>query len=204
MTHAQSFSLREFYFLEETVPNAAILPFKKEIIALCEAFGRSGQSGGSAPYLAGAISDAINKLLLFNPISPVTGSDNEWMECNERVSQNSRCSALFKNKYGRCHYLDAIIWKGEEEYDTFTGRVYIDEKDFEIISSKQFVKLPFTPKTFYVDVRRVPISKEEAESKNMRFVEDSSKNCYYTVVKDPKQLEAVFEYYVKQNQPEQG
>ncbi len=33
------------------------------------------------------------------------------------------------------YYLNAIVWKGVEKYDTFTGRVYIDDKNFELIGS---------------------------------------------------------------------
>jgi hypothetical protein len=57
-----------------------IEPFKNEILALCEAFGKSGQSGGSAPFTAKAISQAIEKLLLFQPICAITGIDKEWNE----------------------------------------------------------------------------------------------------------------------------
>jgi hypothetical protein len=112
--------------------------------------------------------------------------------------QNSRCSALFKGGIeSKAHYLDAIVWKGVEDYDTFTGRVYIDDKDFELIGSSQFVKFPFKPKTFYIDVVRVPISKEEAEKRDLHYIEDGFNECYYTILKDPKQLDRVFKYYDK-------
>ena len=85
----------------------------------------------------------------------------------------------------------------EEDFDTFTGRVYIDDKNFELIGSSQFVKFPFEPKTFYIDVVRVPISKEEAEKRNLHYTEDEFDGCYYTILKDPKQLDKVFKYYDK-------
>jgi len=43
--------------------NAIIKPFAKEIEALVAKFNISGQSGGSAPYTAGALSQAIEKTL---------------------------------------------------------------------------------------------------------------------------------------------
>ena len=168
MTNTQKFAKRELDILAATVPDAIITPFAKEILALCEKFGKSGQSGGSAPYTATAISKAVKKLLLQEPICDVTGHESEWFDVSEvcggnKTYQNNRCSALFKDGIeSKAHYLDAIVWKGVEEYDTFTGRVYIDDKDFELIGSSQFVKFPFKPKTFYIDVIRVPISKEEA------------------------------------------
>lgn len=203
MTNTQSYAKQELEILAATVPNSIVTPFAKEILALCEAFGRSGQSGGSAPMTASAISQAVKKLLLQEPICDVTGYENEWFEVSEMgdgsiTYQNSRCSALFKDGIkSKAHYLDAIVWKGVEDYDTFTGRVYIDDKGFELIGSSQFVKFPFKPKTFYIDVVRVPIAKEEAECKGMHYIEDGFNECYYTILKDPKQLDKVFMYYDK-------
>ena len=203
MTNTQKFAKRELDILAATVPDAIITPFTKEILALCEKFGKSGQSGCSAPYTATAISKAVKKLLLQEPICDVTGHESEWVDVSEVgdgsiLYQNNRCSALFKDgTESKAYYLDAIVWKGVEEYDTFTGRVYIDDKDFELIGSSQFVKFPFKPKTFYIDVIHVPISKEEAEQRDLHYIEDSFGECYYTILKDPKQLDKVFEYYDK-------
>lgn len=201
MTNTYKFAKQELDLLAATVPDAIITPFAKEILILCEKFGKSGQSGGSAPYTASAISQAVKKLLLQKPICDVTGHESEWMDVSEaydggKIYQNSRCSSLFKSGVeGRVHYLDAIVWKGEEEWDTFTGRVYVDDKNFELIGSSQFVKFPFKPKTFYIDVVRVPISKEEAEKRDLHYIEDGFGECYYYAVKDLKQLDEVFEYY---------
>lgn len=203
MTNTQKFAKRELDILAVTVPDAIITPFAKEILALCEKFGKSGQSGGSAPYTATAISKAVKKLLLQEPICDVTGHESEWVDVSEMgdgsiMYQNSRCGALFKDGIeSKAYYLDAIVWKGEDDWDMFTGRVYIDDKDFELIGSSQFVKFPFKPKTFYIDVIRVPISKEEAEKRELHYIEDGFGECYYTILKDPKQLDTVFKYYDK-------
>lgn len=200
MTTTQSFARQELDILEATVPDALVTPFRNEILALCEAFGRSGQSGGSAPYVASAITQALNKLLLQSPICEITGHESEWVNVSqysdgEWLFQNSRCSSVFKSSDGICHYIDAIVFQGEDKFDTFTGAVYKDDTYFELIGSSQNIKLPFTPKTFYVDVVRVPISKKEAESRNLHFIEDKFDKCYYTIIKDPNQLKKVFEYY---------
>lgn len=201
MTNTYKYAKRELDILAATVQDAIVTPFAKEILALCEKFGKSGQSGGSAPYTATAISKAVKKLLLQEPICDVTGDKSEWFDVSEACGgnvtyQNNRCSALFKDGIeSKAHYLDAIVWKGKEYWDTFTGRVYIDDKNFELIGSTQFVKFPFKPKTFYVDVVRIPITKEEAEQRKLHYIEDGFGECYYTVLKDPKQLDEVFEYY---------
>jgi hypothetical protein len=201
-SNTHNIAKRELDILKATTPNAIITPFAKEILALCEAFGKSGQSGGTAPYTASAISQAVKKLMLQEPICDVTGHESEWVDVSEMSDgeilwQNSRCSGLFKYPDGKLSCIDAIVWKGEEDWDTFTGRVYIDEKDFELIGSSQFAKLPFKPKTFYIDVVRVPITKEEAEGRNLHYIEDGFNKCYYTILKDPTQLDKVFKYYDK-------
>jgi hypothetical protein len=203
MTNTQSFAKQELDILAATVPDAIVTPFSKEILALCEAFGKSGQSGGSAPMTASAISQAVKHLMLQEPICSITGVDEEWVNVrevsqeDEMMYQNKRCSALFKSKSGKCWYLDAIVWNGEEEHDTFTGHVYVDDKNFELIGSCQYVRLPFNPETFYIDVVYVPITKEEAEKRKMHYIEDGDGKCHYSVVKDTNQLAKVFKYYDK-------
>lgn len=197
MTNTQQHAINEFAILEKNVPDASVIPFKKEILALCEAFGKSGQSGGSAPYTAGAITSAIKSLLSFDLLYPITGDDSEWSNSiDEETYQNIRLSSLFKTKTDKPYYLEAIIWQGEEDFDTFTGRVYLDEDATELISSKQNVRFPFTPKSFYIDVRRIPIEKEVAEKRNLHYIEGHNE-CYYSVIKNPEQLKEVWEYYDK-------
>jgi hypothetical protein len=210
MTNTQKFAKRELDILEATTPDAIVTPFAKEILALCEAFGKSGQSGGSAPYTASTISQVIKKLMLQEPICDVTGHKSEWGESFESgisnditCKQNLRCSALFlqtthfvSGDVSRAYYLDAIVWKGKEDWDTFTGSVYVDNVGFKLIGSSQFVKFPFKQKTFYIDVVRIPITQEEAESRNIHY-SGVNNEYYYTVVKAPKQLDKVFKYYDK-------
>ena len=43
--------------------------FFPEILAICEKFGNSGQSGGSAPYVAKQLASVIEKLCLQKPIN---------------------------------------------------------------------------------------------------------------------------------------
>jgi hypothetical protein len=42
-----------------------------------------------------------------------------------------------------------------------------------------------------------PFAKEEAESRNLHYIEDGFNECYYTILKDTKQLDNVFKYYDK-------
>lgn len=183
MTNTYNHAQRELDILvkSNTDPDnkPIIEEFIPEILELCKKFGNSGQSGGSAPYVANAISSAIKKLLLFNPICPITGLDEEWTEDsfdNDDTYQNNRLSSVFKKgKDGKAYFLDAIVWQGEEEYDTFTGTI-------NGITSRQYIKsFPFEPKTFYIDV-----------------VKDFNiAGKYVYKIKDENQLSEVFDYYDK-------
>ena len=188
MNNTKSHAQRELDILIKTTPDAVIRDFVPEILALCEAFGNSGQSGGSAPYVASALSHAIKKLCLHQTIAPLTGEDDEWMEVSDSCFQNKRQGDVFKNKDGESYYLDAIVWQGQDDYDSFVGGV-------EGIRSRQFIKnFPFTPKTFRIDVIREEYDKEKHG--NTGYVICGSGNYVYTI-KDKSQLKEVFDYYKK-------
>lgn len=174
-----------------------IKEFIPEILQLCKKFGESGQSGGSAPYVSSAITQTLSKLLAFKPICPIQGTDDEWANQDfdgKGSAQNNRLSSVFKNSDKRAYYLDAIVWQGEDEWDTFTGSV-------DGIKSRQFISFPFEPKTFYIDVVKDYNSKEYFNTNSIsyheEFGEDGKKNGKYFnyKIKDKSQLKQVAEYY---------
>ncbi len=190
MTNTQSHAKRELEILFATTPDAIIREFETEILALCEKFGKSGQSGGSAPFTAQAISHAIKTLCLQETIAPLTGEDSEWTDVTEMndgeiMYQNNRNSAVFKDGDGKAYYIDAIIkrnqdgtcwsgslWKSKEDY--LTGN-----KDLMVGSLGYIKSFPFTPKTFYIDV----------------IEEEVGNHDWEMYLKDTEQLEEVYEYY---------
>ena len=144
---------------------------QENVLELLEVFSKQGHSGSSAPF---AVS-YFTKLASFLPIAPITCEEDEWVDVgnlgDDDTFQNNRCSAVFKNgKDGKPYYLDAIVWRYPDG-SAFTGTV-------EGIGSRQFIKLPFIPKTFYVDVTDGN-GEENSENK----------------IIDRKQLDAPFEYY---------
>jgi len=186
---------REFSILEKEVKDAIIMPFKAEILSLVKKFGDSGQSGGSAPYTAGAISKAVKTLCLQKPICDITGDDDEWADCSNMGDsesyQNKRLSSVFKNgKNGKPYYLNAIVFKGQNG-NGFTGND-VKLKDGSSISSNQFIKLPFKPKTFYIDVIETEWADKEETKKQ------KGGGWWTSVVKDETQLDEVFNYYLKE------
>lgn len=163
-----------------------IEPYLPAINEIIDVFSTQGHSGCSASWVTNTLTNSIKNILSFKPLSPITGEDDEWNEVSDNVFQNKRFSSVFKeDKDSKPYYLDAIVWKGEEDYDTFTGQV-------EEVTSHQFIKLPFTPKTFYIDVVKVYVDKDDKED----YYEDGDK-CYVYKIKDRNQLKEVFEYYEK-------
>jgi len=168
--HAQA----EFEILKKESQDSVVIEFEKEIISLCNKFHKSGQSGGSAPFVAEAIASTLRKLMLFQPISPLTGGDEEWSDitemCGEEVTfQNKRDSRVFKYGNGEACMVSAIVaesengscwsgsfWKSKE--DLLTGN-----KDLKIKSAQKIKAFPFTPKTFHVKVSDVQIEGDDYE-----------------------------------------
>lgn len=71
-----------------------------DIMKLVDVFSKQGDSRFSAEYKIGI----LEKLLRFNPISPLTGDDDEWNEVGygdndgtKTTYQNKRCGAVFKD-----------------------------------------------------------------------------------------------------------
>ena len=198
MTNTQSHAKKE---LEILVANATdpdnrpiIEEFIPEILAICEKFGNSGQSGGSAPYTAQALSQAIKKLCLQETIAPLTGEDSEWTDVSERgdgtiMFQNNREGGVFKDgKDGKAYYIDAIV-KRTESGSCWSGMFWMSKEDYLtgnkdlMVGKRGYIKsFPFTPKTFYIDVIEEEVAKDDWEM----------------YLKDPKQLEEVYEYYDKE------
>jgi len=75
--------------------------------------------------------------------------DGDWCDVSDisqnPLFQNKRNPAVLKDgKDARPYFIEAIIWVLEDGTG-FTGTV-------EGIKSKQFIRMPFTPKSFYVRI----------------------------------------------------
>lgn len=121
------------------------LLMKNNILELMEVFSKQGHSGFSGRYCI----DVFSSLARFEPLKPVMGTDDEWTNVAELsdgvpMFQNKRHYAVFKDsENGKPYFLDAIVW--DQDGNTFTGTI-------EGISSSQYIKLPFIPKTFYIKI----------------------------------------------------
>ena len=105
------------------------------VLKLVKVFADEGHSGFSANM---AIS-LFKRIVSFEPLTPLTGEDDEWMETGDGEYQNVRCSHVFKSK-GITYDASGRVFR-EPSGTCFTGR-----------GSSVNVTFPYTPKVEYVDV----------------------------------------------------
>ena len=99
-------------------------------------FSTHGHSGFSAAWARGA----LDKLLSFQPLRPLTGEPDEWVEVGPGVFQNRRCSHVFKEATqfnGQAYDLNGIVWQ-DPDGSCFTNS-----------ESRVPVEFPYTPRTEY-------------------------------------------------------
>ncbi|QDU34251.1 hypothetical protein KS4_23170 [Poriferisphaera corsica] len=112
----------------------------KNIIELIEVFAKQGHSGSSAPY----VSETFSKLAEYEPLTPLTGEDDEWNDISAYSDnpkwQNKRDSRVFKDKGGNASFIKGKVFFGPD------GIGYTNS------DSHVPVTFPFTPKTEYIKV----------------------------------------------------
>lgn len=110
------------------------------VLELMEVFAKQGHSGFSAAW----VTSCVQKLMRFEPLSPLTGDDAEWNDIADLNGspcwQNKRCSRVFKDADGRAYDIE--------------GRVFIEPSGigFTGAGSRVYVTFPYTPVTEYVRV----------------------------------------------------
>lgn len=106
----------------------------ENVLELIEAFSKQGHSGCSAPFCV----QLFQKLALYEPISPLTGVDDEWVQVADNLWQNKRCSRVFKESDGRAYDIE--------------GKVFVDPGGFKYTNrhSRVSVTFPYTPRTQYL------------------------------------------------------
>jgi len=99
--------------------------------------GEQGHSGFSINYFK----NLLNKAIMFEPIGPLTGKDDEWNEVSGGTYQNKRCSSVFKeSKDGEAYYMDGYVFRENEDCSYYGTR-----------ASRKYIKFPYTlEKTVYI------------------------------------------------------
>lgn len=106
------------------------------ILEIVEVFSKQGHTGFSAGYVI----NAITKLLSHEPLTPLTGADDEWNDIGEGNFQNKRCSRVFKNQDGQTYDINGKVFTDK------TGCSYTNRH------SKVNVVFPYVPTTEYIQV----------------------------------------------------
>lgn len=97
---------------------------------LLRVFGKQGHSGTTAPYTL----EVFNKLARFQPITPLTGNDSEWVHVYDDedgpVYQNKRDSSVFKNGKGQAYWIEGkVFWNWYQDEDGKPFKSYYTGKD---------------------------------------------------------------------------
>lgn len=105
------------------------------VMKMIKLFAEEGHSGFSANMAV----NIFSKLAKFEPLTPLTGEDDEWVDHGSGYFQNKRCSHVFK--------------ENGEAYDS-EGRIFRepDGSCFQSRDSRVPVTFPYSPKREYVDV----------------------------------------------------
>jgi hypothetical protein len=97
-------------------------PIREGIVRIIEGFAGQGHSGGSASIVGPRIGWIVGQLLAFEPITPLTGEDGEWVDVTDytgpsgpvQTQQNRRCSDVFRERRDGgpwvAYRLDRAVW----------------------------------------------------------------------------------------------
>jgi len=78
----------------------------EDVLELIDVFSKQGHSGSSAPVAVRLFA----RLAMFNPLTPLTGEDDEWNKVGPNTWQNRRRSSVFKDADGRAYDIDGITF----------------------------------------------------------------------------------------------
>jgi hypothetical protein len=112
---------------------------KDAALQMVKVFAEQGHSGMSASILTGI----LGKLLAFEPLTPLTGAEDEWLEIPEHqrfgdvTHQNLRCSRVFLRSDGSAFDIHGRAHRNKD------GDTYMELVD---------VTFPCTPTTTIVDI----------------------------------------------------
>ena len=142
----------------------------RDIMEMLEVFSAQGHTGLSASYAIAA----LVRLMNWKPLSPLTGADDEWIECSEGLEQNKRYSAVFRDKgdNATAYYIHGKIFSPDG------GLSWCEMKDSSIP-----VVFPFT----------VP---ERPEQVYIKWINEDEGT--YEVLTDTEEIKALYEQKKKE------
>jgi hypothetical protein len=112
---------------------------KPAVLEIIRVFSEQGHSGMSAAI----VTALVEKLMRYEPLSPLTGADDEWTQVDygpDIVAQNKRCAHVFKRADGTAYDIEGRVFR-EPSGACYTGP-----------GSRVDITFPYTPNCEYVDV----------------------------------------------------
>ena len=105
------------------------------VMKMVKVFAEEGHSGMSASLAI----QLFERVARFEPLTPLTGEDDEWTEVGDGVFQNRRCSHVFKTAVDGAYDIEGRIFR-DPDGGCYTNR-----------DSRVPVTFPYVPKHEYVD-----------------------------------------------------
>jgi len=139
MSNAEKFAVHELSLIGDA-DDEMQQAMNEHILKMVRTFADEGHSGFSAAYAI----NALEKLLRFEPLTPLTGADDEWVEVGDdgpdgTCFQNKRSPRVFKDNTG-AYDIDGKVFR-EPSGACYTSR-----------DSRVYITFPYRPTTEYVDV----------------------------------------------------
>lgn len=140
MSNLVDFAKRELAILRSSdEPDDMQDMIDTHLLAIVQLFADEGHSGSSASYTI----SILEKILRFEPVTPLTGGDNEWVVLDydsDMMAQNNRCPHVFKRADGTAYDSEAYIFEDE-------GGSCFTSKD-----SRKDITFPYRPTQIRVKV----------------------------------------------------
>lgn len=142
------FAKKELDLLGMTEDNTDIMDssMREHILKMVEVFADEGHSGFSASFAI----NCLEKILKFQPISPLTGDDSEWTKIEfgpEMEYQNKRCPRIFKTEDGVAYDAEGIIfWELVPDEEGKMQKSYFTNKN-----SRVNITFPYVPEHRYLE-----------------------------------------------------
>ena len=149
---------REIEVLQRVQENPVLNPYEDIIYAFVKKYEKQKYVPRVKDQVNQALLTALRLCLEMKPIYPLLGGDDEWEEVNiddTVMIQNKRFRSIFKDDAGP-YFLDGIIWTEGE--NAWNGEAWHNGLKY---TSKRKIKFPFAPMTFYVEIEREEIAKDD-------------------------------------------
>jgi hypothetical protein len=125
--------------LKEDSGDEMNVAMRHDILQIVETFSDQGHSGFSASY-ALAI---LKKVLNFQPLTDLTGEDDEWIEVADDLYQNKRAFDVFKDANGAYWSQGIVFWEWFTPWDNgVAGEPY--KTYFTSYDSRVPITFPFS------------------------------------------------------------